>query len=136
MRVLLADDQIWLRSALRLLLEHETNITVIGEAENARSLQSIIERLQPDLLFFDWQLPGFDTSRARQRFISNLRETHPQLYIAALTNDDKVKSARQLGADAYVNMAEPPEHVLTIVQQAMHNTQSQERQPEGSYSIQ
>ena len=122
MRVLLADDQVWLRSALRLLLEHEANIEVVGEAENIRALPSMVNRLHPDLLFLDWQLPGLDTNSARQRLLDILHSIHPQMYIVALINDVNSNSRQLLGADAYVNKAEPPERVVTVLRRAMGTT--------------
>ena len=118
MRVLLADDQVWLRSALRLLLENETNTEVVGEAGNARSLALLVPRLQPELLFLDWQLPGLDTNSARHHLISRLREDDPRLFIIALTNDDKNAICLRFGADAFVNRAEPPDQLLAVVRQA------------------
>ena len=117
MRVLIADDQVWLRSALRLLLEHEANIEVVGEAGTLRSLPALIARLHPDLLFLDWQLPGLDTNGARQHLTQVLRASDPQLYIIALTGDDKAQNSVLLGADAFVNRAESPDRILTTVRQ-------------------
>jgi DNA-binding NarL/FixJ family response regulator len=119
MRVLLADDQVWLRSALRLLLEHETNIEVVGEAENLRALPPTVNRLRPDLIFLDWQLPGIDTNGARRRLLDALRLLHPHLYIVALINDDNTTSSQLLGADAYVNKAEPPERIASVLRRAV-----------------
>ena len=112
----------WLRSALRLLLEHEANIEVVGEAENIRALPSMVNRLHPDLLFLDWQLPGLDTNSARQRLLDILHSIHPQMYIVALINDVNSNSRQLLGADAYVNKAEPPERVVTVLRRAMGTT--------------
>ena len=118
MRALLADAQVWLRSALRLLLEHEANVEVVGEAGNILTLPLSISRLRPDLLFLDWQLPGLYTNSARQRLLNTVRTIDPHLYIIALTNDDSATSCLLLGADAFINKAEPPEQVLTVLRQA------------------
>lgn len=118
MRVLLADDQVWLRSALRLLLEHEENMEVVGETGNIRTLPLIVSRLRPDLLFLDWQLPGLETYGGLQRFLTSMRAIVPHLYIIALTNDDNATSSLLLGADAFVNKAEPPERILTVLRRA------------------
>lgn len=119
MRVILADDQVWLRSALRLLLEHESNTEIVGEAGNARALALLAQRLHPELLFLDWQLPGLDTISARHHLISMLREHFPELFIIALTNDDKNAISLPFGADAFVNRAEPPDRILSVVRQAV-----------------
>ena len=46
-RVLLADDQAWLRSAMRLLLEQEPDVEIIGEAAEVKSLLATAEDVLP-----------------------------------------------------------------------------------------
>lgn len=121
MRILLADDQVWLRTALRLLFEHKTNFKVVGEAGSVQLLPTLVSRLRPDLLFLDWQLPGFDTNSVRQRMIALLRSRQPTLSIIALTNDDPNQNCLLLGANALINRAEAPlpERIMATVQQAL-----------------
>ena len=119
MGVLLADDKAWLRSALRLLLEHEANIEVLGEAGNARALAQLMTILRPDLLFLDWQLPGLNTNGTRQQLIQSMRAAQPDLYIIALTTDESAQSCLRWGVDASINKAEAPDRILAVVSQAM-----------------
>ena len=58
MRVLLADDQPQVRSALRLLLEEEPGLSVVDEVVSAGELLSRVEVTCPDLILLDWELPG------------------------------------------------------------------------------
>jgi DNA-binding NarL/FixJ family response regulator len=118
MRVLLADDRSWLRSALRLLLDLEGNIEVVGETGIISSLPLFVHHLHPDLLFLDWQLSGLDTNGKRRHLIDCLRAIEPNLYIVALTTDDDVTACLMAGADAVVNRAEPPEKALSVLRQA------------------
>jgi DNA-binding NarL/FixJ family response regulator len=119
MRILLADHRASLRSALRLLLEQEAQIEVVGEAGNVGALPHFVSRLRPDLLFLDWHLPGLESHSTRQHFLDAVRAIDPNLYIIALTNDDNAISCLSLGADAYVNKAEPPEQILAVLRQAV-----------------
>lgn len=119
MRVLIADDQVSLRSALRLLLEHETNIDVIEEAGSIPSLRKLLGSVHPDLLFLDWQLPGLDTNGARQRLTEELRAHNPQLYIVALTDDNTPQNQPYTSADAVINRAESPDRLLATVRHAV-----------------
>lgn len=118
MRALIADDRVWLRSALRLLLEHEANVEVVGEAGSIRTLPLCVSRLRPDLLFLDWHLPGLEVQSARQQFMDSVRAIDPTLYIVALINDDSAKGTLLSSADAFINKAEPPEKILAIMRQA------------------
>ena len=57
MKVFVADDQRQVRSALRLILEHH-NVEVIGEANHYQQLFEVLKNCCPDVLLFDWELPG------------------------------------------------------------------------------
>jgi DNA-binding NarL/FixJ family response regulator len=61
MRVLLVDDHVWLRSALRLLLEQETGLEVVGEVSDASLLLDQMAQVHPNLLLLDWELPMLRT---------------------------------------------------------------------------
>jgi DNA-binding NarL/FixJ family response regulator len=118
MRVLLADDQVWLRSAMRLLLEQEPNLEVVGEARDINSLIQAIKTNLPDLILLDWELPGFGAQGCHQRFIHFLHTKYPTLRIIALSVDSAVKAASfAVGVDAFVNKAEPPDHLLATLRQ-------------------
>ena len=118
MRLLLADNKVWLRSALRLLLEHEANVEVVGEVIETHTLPLFVARLRPDLLFLDWQLPGLTTNDARHQILDTVHAIDPELYIIALINDDNAEMCIFLGADAYISNAEPPEQILAVLRQA------------------
>ncbi len=118
MRVLLADDQVWLRSAMRLLLEHESNIEVVGEARDLASLLHAMMALWPDLILLDWELPGFSTLLDHKQFICCLRSANPLLKIIALSvNSDAKVASLAVGIDAFVNKAEPPDKLLATLHQ-------------------
>jgi len=135
MRVVLIDDHAPLRSALRLMLEQESDIDVVGEAANLRPITIFVKDLHPDLLFLDWHMPGLETNRARQQLINNVRAVDPDLYIIALTNDEYAKSALSFGADAYVNKAESPEKIMGVVHSAANQRQQRKPKMGGSYGI-
>lgn len=58
--VILADDHAMVRHGLRLLLESEPDITVIGEAADGLEVASLVERLGPDVLVLDIVMPGLN----------------------------------------------------------------------------
>jgi len=60
MNVLIIDDTRLARQELRYLLDQVDGITVLGEAENADKAQELIDKLSPDLIFLDIQMPGKD----------------------------------------------------------------------------
>ena len=59
-RVLIADDHIIVRSGLRLLLEAEPDIDVVGEALDGNEALSLVEKHLPDGVLMDISMPGMD----------------------------------------------------------------------------
>jgi DNA-binding NarL/FixJ family response regulator len=59
-RVLIADDQAMIRGGLRLILEEEPDITVIGEAADGVDAVAMARRLRPDVCLVDIQMPKLD----------------------------------------------------------------------------
>jgi DNA-binding NarL/FixJ family response regulator len=112
MRVLLADDQSKVRSALRLLLEQEPGLTVVGEVAETEGLLAQVEATQPDLVLLDWELPGL---RSDDR-LSALRTLCPRLKVIALSGQPEARrAALAAGADAFVSKGDPPERLLEAV---------------------
>jgi len=109
---LIADDQAKVRSALRLLLELQSGLSVVGEAANAGELQAMVEAIHPDLILLDWELPGAPAAE----LLSILRSCHPRLWIIALSGRPEArKAALAAGADAFVSKGDPPERLLAVV---------------------
>src|SRR5688572_10130993 len=66
-RTMIVDDEELARERLRTLLSKELDIELVGEAADGRSAVDLIEKLKPDLLFLDVQMPeltGFEVLRA------------------------------------------------------------------------
>jgi two-component system response regulator DesR len=112
MRVLIADDETQVRSALRLHLEEGAGAIVVGEADNSNDLLASVEVLHPSLLVLDWELPpsgGRGVLRA-------LRAAWPELIVLVLSARPEVRSeALACGANAFVSKTDSPEHLLAAV---------------------
>ena len=120
MRILLADDQPQVRSALRLLLEHESGVKVVGEALNAKDLLQLTQNIQSDLLLLDWELPGLDVSD----LLTMLRADYPCLSIVALSGHmEAQQAALDAGVDAFISKAHPPEKFLPLLRSIHQKTQ-------------
>jgi DNA-binding NarL/FixJ family response regulator len=117
MRVLLADDQSKVRSALRLLLEQEPGIQVLGEAVDTTGLLDWVKEACPDLVLLDWELPGLGVDR----LLPTLRELCPGLAVIALSGRPEARrAALDAGADAFVSKGDPPEQLLAAVNDCCH----------------
>ena len=112
MRILLADDQPKVRSALRVLLGQQPDVQIVGEAGSAEQLLAQIKVTRPDLLLFDWNLPGLSSNG---RF-SGLRSLYPEVKMIALSGrPDMRQAALTSGADAFVSKVDPPDRLLAAV---------------------
>ncbi|HEY4567981.1 MAG TPA: response regulator transcription factor, partial [Kribbella sp.] len=59
-RVLIVDDDPLLRAGLKLMLGGAEDIRVVGEAGDGSGVQSLIDRLAPDVILMDIRMPGID----------------------------------------------------------------------------
>ena len=121
MRILLADDEPNVRSALRLLLEQEAGLTVVAEVENSKGLVSQLEADCPDLLLLDWELPGGKGGE----LIPALREKCPELVIIALSSRPEARrAALNAGADDFLSKGGSPLEVLATVNKYQRRDQT------------
>jgi two-component system nitrate/nitrite response regulator NarL len=112
MRILLADGQPKVRFALRVLLERQPGLKVVGEAADAQDLLHHTEKVHPDLVLLDWELSG----RARGGLLPALREIRPQLVVIALSGRPEArKAALAAGANAFVSKTDLPERLLAAI---------------------
>jgi two-component system response regulator NreC len=99
--VLLADDHGVVRAGLRLLLQQQEGVHVVGEADDVPSALRLVESHRPDVLVLDLNMPGPSSIEA----IPQIRERYPSTRVVVLTMQDDPSYARaalQAGADGYV----------------------------------
>jgi CheY-like chemotaxis protein len=109
MKILLADDNSEVRSALRLLLEQEPVPGIVTEVADARGLITQLRRDCPLVILLDWELPGLHTID----FLAMVRSGCPETKIIAMSSRFEARQqALSAGADAFVSKAEPPEQIL------------------------
>ena len=112
MRILLADDEQRVRSALRLLLEQQPVVDIVEEVANAQELQDHVRNHCPDVLLLDWALPG----STPKNLLTSLRNFHPGLFIIVLDSKPQTRQiALVAGANEFVSKNEPPESLLAAV---------------------
>lgn len=111
MRILLADDQIEVRLGIKVLLELEPELEVVGEAIDLISLRAMVLENSPDVVLLDWELPGFHSAG-----LVNLQEIRPGLKVIALSGrPESRKNALTAGADGFVSKGDQPERLLRIL---------------------
>ena len=108
-RILLADDNPDLRSALRLLLETRLGLELIIEARDMEHVLAQVEDSHPDCIILDWELPG----RPTRKRVPVLRTLVPNLkIIASSARPESKQSALDSGVDLFIYKSEEPLFIL------------------------
>jgi DNA-binding NarL/FixJ family response regulator len=109
LRILLADDHDILRQGLKLLLEAQPDLHVVGEARTGRSALEQVTALQPDVVVLDISMPDIDGLKACQQ----MRKHYPAIQVLILTmheSEEYFLQALRMGATGYlVKKAAPAE---------------------------
>lgn len=112
--LLLVDDHAVVRTGLRMLLEGENDIEIVGEAENASEALNQISQLKPDVVLMDIGLPDMSGIDATRR----IKELAPDISVLALTiHEDEEYFFKMLdaGASGYVPKRAAPEELLSAI---------------------
>jgi DNA-binding NarL/FixJ family response regulator len=113
MKILLADDQKEVRSALRLLLEQQPQVDRVTEVSDLNDLLQQVWGDRPDLVLLDWELPHSVAPRA---LISAMRTLKPEIKVVALSGRLEARQqALRAGVDAFISKCEPPEQLLAAL---------------------
>jgi DNA-binding NarL/FixJ family response regulator len=114
-RVLLVDDQDLLRSGIRIILESEPGIVVVGEARDGTSALERIGQVSPDVVCLDVQMPGMDGLTAT-RLITALEHPPAVLVLTTFDRDDYLFEALEGGASGFLLKNSTPEQLVDAVQ--------------------
>jgi DNA-binding NarL/FixJ family response regulator len=114
-RVLLVDDQDLLRSGIRIILESEPGIVVVGEARDGQGALERIRQVSPDVVCLDVQMPGMDGLTAT-RLITALEHPPAVLVLTTFDRDDYLFDALEGGASGFLLKNSTPEQLVDAVQ--------------------
>jgi len=125
-RILVADNDARVRSALQHLLRLEPGQIEIRESADLESLASQIREFQPDLVLLDWELPG--RPAAALLLALHSLSHHPQ-FIVLSKRPESEEAALAAGADAFVSKSDPPERLLHSLRMLVQRSKEPERRP-------
>ncbi|MHB9102039.1 MAG: response regulator [Sulfuricella sp.] len=100
-RVLIVEDHTLLRAGLRALLLQDSNIEIVGEADNGRDAVQAVGLLAPHLVLMDLSMPGMNGIEA----IMDIKRRYPETRVLVLTihkTDEYIHESLRAGADGYI----------------------------------
>ncbi|GHV55081.1 chemotaxis response regulator protein-glutamate methylesterase of group 2 operon [Deltaproteobacteria bacterium] len=113
-RVLIVDDSAFMRKALELILVKDPDIQVVGQAGDGIEALAMTDKLDPDVITMDVEMPRMDGITAVQGIMA--RKPKPILMISSVTSEGAVTTLRALEAGAMDYIAKPASRVsLDIV---------------------
>lgn len=113
-RILLVDDHEVVRQGLRSLLEKQSDMEVVGEAEDGRKAVEQVQKLQPDIVITDISLPNLNGVDATRQIVRQF----PKIRVIALTIHSHrafVADMLKAGASAYVLKECPFDELLEAI---------------------
>ncbi len=117
LRVVLADDQDLVRAGFRVILGTEDGIEVVGEAGDGAAAVELVERLRPDVVLMDVQMPGVDGLEATRRILGTAGPDSPVKIVILTTFDreDYLFEALRSGASGFLLKNASPEDLVESV---------------------
>jgi DNA-binding NarL/FixJ family response regulator len=115
-RVLLVDDQGLVRSGLRMIVDAQPDLTVVGEAGDGREGIEAFHRLKPDVIVMDIRMPVLDGVEATRRLAGPDSPYHARvLVLTTFDLDEYVYEALRAGASGFLLKDAPPAELCNAI---------------------
>ncbi|QPK50431.1 response regulator transcription factor [Streptomyces gardneri] len=115
MRVVLADDERMVRTALRVILDAEPDLEVVGEASTGAEAVSVVRAARPDVVLMDVRMPEIDGIRATEQILSGMAEPPRIVVVTTFENDSYVYDALRVGAAGFLLKRAAAEELVSAV---------------------
>jgi len=115
-RLLLVDDEAMVRTGLRLILETEDDLRVVGEAGNGTEAIEQAERFRPDVILMDVRMPRMDGVEACRRLVEAYNAK--VVILTTFDLDEHLFAAVRAGACGFLLKASPPEELVAAIRAA------------------
>ena len=113
--VLIADDQPMVRAGLRMILELEPDIDIVGEAADGNEAITLAGETKPDVILMDVRMPHLDGLEATRRIVHDRDHLPRVLILTTFDLDAYVFEALQAGASGFVLKDIQPEHLVDAI---------------------
>jgi len=116
LRVLLAEDHKTVREGVKLLVNAQPDMEVVGEADDGELALAQAERLRPDIIIMDISMPRMNGLKATKK----LRSKYPDIKLLTLsrhTDDGYLQQLVAAGANGYVLKQSAPNHLINAIRE-------------------
>jgi DNA-binding NarL/FixJ family response regulator len=115
LRVLIADDERMVRTALRAILESEPGLEVVGEAATGAEAVPLARSLEPDVVLMDVRMPEIDGIRATEQILATMAAPPRIVVVTTFENDSYVYDALRAGAAGFLLKRADPDELIGAV---------------------
>lgn len=112
--VLLADDQAIVREGIRMIVEAQEDLTVVGEAGDGLEALRLVKELDPDVVLMDIRMPKLDGIEATRRLAAT-GSTSRVLVLTTFGEDEYVYEAMRAGASGFLLKDSERHHMLNAI---------------------
>jgi DNA-binding NarL/FixJ family response regulator len=117
-RIVIADDQALIRGGLRMILDAQPDLEVVGEAVDGRDALQKARELSPDLVLMDVRMPELDGLETTRRLLD--RDPSPKVIVLTTFDlDDYVYEAIRAGASGFLLKSTPPQQLVAGIRTVM-----------------
>jgi len=116
LRVLLAEDHKTVREGVKLLVNAQPDMEVVGEADDGELALAQAEKLRPDIIIMDISMPRMNGLKATKK----LRSKYPEIKLLTLsrhTDDGYLQQLVAAGANGYVLKQSAPNHLINAIRE-------------------
>jgi DNA-binding NarL/FixJ family response regulator len=114
-RVVLVDDDVLVRSGLRVILEAEPDLDVVGEAGDGREALQVAARTDPDVVLMDVRMPDMDGIEATAALVARSSDRPRVLVVTTFEDDDYLYRALHAGASGFTLKRSRPEELVHAI---------------------
>ncbi|MFI1065003.1 response regulator [Streptomyces spororaveus] len=115
LRIVLCDDERMVRTALRVILEAEADMEVVGEATTGAEAVPLVRSLAPDVVLMDVRMPEIDGIRATGQILATMAEPPRIVVVTTFENDAYVYDALRAGAVGFLLKRADPDELIGAV---------------------
>ncbi|MFI6454793.1 response regulator [Streptosporangium amethystogenes] len=113
-RIVIADDQAMVRAGLKLVVESEPDMEVVGEAPDGVEAIAVVRRTKPDIVLMDISMPRMDGLTAARQLLGQ-PESPKIVMLTTFDTDENLYTALRAGTSGFLLKVSPPEQLVDAI---------------------